>query len=104
MALKGSRLLTTNGDSGEIIDMGEEKVYTLDLKNKSYSVITFAEMRKKMEEAMAKAQKDAEAAKAEPEKQDPSQPKKEFEVDFKITEGTGSKQVAGVDTNWRNSQ
>lgn len=98
VALKGNRLLTTNGDSGEIIDMGEEKVYTLDLKNKSYSVITFAEMRKKMEEAMAKAQKDAEAAKPEPEKQDASQPKKEFEVDFKITEGSGAKQVAGVDT------
>lgn len=99
VALKGDRLLTITGDNGEIIDMGEEKIYALDLKNKSYSVITFAEMRKKMEEAMAKAQKDAEAAKPEPEeKKDASQPKKEFEVDFKITEGTGTKQVAGVET------
>ncbi|MFN7977800.1 MAG: hypothetical protein U0P30_06660 [Vicinamibacterales bacterium] len=98
VALKGNRLLTTTGDSGEIIDLGEEKVYTLDLKNKSYSVVTFAQMRQKMEEAMAKAKKDAEAAKPEPEKQDPSQPKKEFEVDFTITDGTGAKQIAGMDT------
>lgn len=98
VALKGNRLLTTSGDNGEIIDLGEEKVYALDLKNKSYSVITFAEMRKKMEEAMAKAEKDAAAAKPEPEKPDPSQPKKEFEVDFAITEGTGARQIAGMDT------
>lgn len=98
VALKGNRLLTTTGENGEIIDLGEEKVYTLDLKNKSYSVVTFAQMRQKMEEAMAKAQKDAEAAKPEPEKQDPSQPKKEFEVDFTIADGAGAKQVAGMDT------
>ena len=98
VALKGNRLLTINGDTGEIIDMGEEKVYALDLKNKSYSVVTFAQMRQKMEEAMAKAQKDAEAAKPEPEKQDPSKPKQEFEVDFTITDGAGAKQVAGMET------
>lgn len=98
VALKGNRLLTTTGETGEIIDLGEEKVYTLDLKNKSYSVVTFAQMRQKMEEAMAKAQKDAEATRPEPEKQDASQPKKEFEVDFAITEGAGTKQVAGMDT------
>ena len=68
VALKGSRMLTMNGaDSGEIIDLAEEKVYTLNLKDKSYTVITFAEMRKRMQEAMAKAEKDAAAAKPQPE-------------------------------------
>ncbi len=92
VALKGNRLLTITGDSGEIIDLGEEKVYTPDLKGKSYTVVTFAEMRKRMEEAMAKAEKDAAAARPEPDdKQDPNAPKKEFEVDFTIVEGAGAK-------------
>ena len=99
VALKGNRLLTITGDSGEIIDLGEEKVYTLDLKGKSYTVVTFAEMRKRMEEAMAKAEKDAAAARPEPDdKQDPNAPKKEFEVDFAIAEGAGTKSIAGTST------
>jgi len=100
VALKGSRMLTMSGaDSGEIIDLAEEKVYTLNLKDKSYTVITFAEMRKRMQEAMAKAEKDAAAAKPQPEQppQD-GQPKKEYEVDFSIKPGTGARQIAGRDT------
>ena len=100
VALKGARMLTMSGaDSGEIIDLAEEKVYTLNLKDKSYTVITFAEMRKRMQEAMAKAEKDAAAAKPQPEQppQD-GQPKKEYEVDFSIKPGTGARQIAGRDT------
>ena len=100
VAVKGNRMLSITGDTGELIDLDEEKVYTLDMKGKSYTVITFAEMRKRMEEAMAKAEQQAAATKPEPapEKQDPGQPQKEFEVDFAITDGAGTKQVAGMDT------
>lgn len=102
VALKGNRMLSTTGDTGQIIDLDEEKVYDLDLKGKSYTVVTFAEMRRRMEEAMAKAKKDAAAAKPEPapEKDKPAstQPKKEYDVDFTITSGAGAKQVAGLDT------
>ena len=97
VAVKGNRMLSITGDAGELIDLGEEKVYTLDMKGKTYTVMTFAEMRKRMEEAMAKAEKDAAAAKPEPEKQEAGEPKKEFEIDFAITEGAGAKQVAGMD-------
>jgi len=98
VALKGQRMLSITGDTGEIIDLAEEKVYTLDLKGKSYSVVTFAEMRKRMEEAMAKAEKDAAAARPEAEKPADNQPKKEYDVDFAIVNGAGAKQVAGTDT------
>ena len=97
VALKGQRMLSTTGDTGEIIDLAEEKVYTLDLKNKSYTVMTFAEMRKRMEEAMAKAKQDAANAKPEPEPEK-GEPTKEYEVDFAITAGAGAKAVAGTDT------
>ncbi len=104
VALKGDRLLTITGDAGEIIDLKEEKVYDLDLKGKSYTVMTFAEMRRRMEEEMAKAQKEAGAAKPAPEPEpEPTQPgatepKKEYEVDFTITNGSGARQIAGLPT------
>ena len=62
VALKGNRMMSTTDTTGEIVDLGEEKVYQLDLKKKTYTVVTFAELRRQMEEAMAKAKKDAEAA------------------------------------------
>jgi hypothetical protein len=95
VSLKGNRMLTITGDTGELIDLGEEKVYTLNLKNKEYTVVTFAEMRKRMQEAMAKAEKDAAAAKPEPEKPASGEPRKEYEVDFSITAGAGARQIAG---------
>jgi hypothetical protein len=97
VSLKGQRMLSITGETGEIIDLAEEKVYTLDLKSKSYTVMTFAEMRKRMEEAMAKAKQDAAAAKPEPEPEK-GQPAKEYDVDFTIAAGPGAKQVAGTDT------
>jgi hypothetical protein len=96
VAVKGNRMLTLSGESGELIDLAEEKVYTLDLKDKEYRVVTFAEMRKRLQEAMAKAEKDAAAAKPEPEpEKKPNEPKKEYEVDFSIRPGAGARQFAG---------
>ena len=98
VALKGQRMLTLTGETGEIVDLAEEKVYTLNLKDKEYTVVTFAEMRKRMQEAMAKAEKEAAAAKPEAEKPKPDEPKKEYEVDFSIKDGAGAKPIAGRDT------
>lgn len=94
VAVKGDRMMTTSRDTGEIVDLAEEKVYTLDLKRKTYTVVTFAEMRKKMEEAMAKAKKDVEAR--EDKKSD--EPQKEYEVDFSVKETGQARQIAGYDT------
>ena len=102
VALKGDRMLSTTGDTGQIIDLADEKVYNLDLKGKTYTVITFDEMRRQMQEAMAKAEKDAAAAKPAPEPAKPEkpsgEPQKEYDVDFTITSGTGARQIAGHDT------
>ena len=49
VAVKGDRKITTTGDIAEIVDLAEEKVYELNLKDKTYKVITFAEMRKQMD-------------------------------------------------------
>jgi hypothetical protein len=96
VALKGNRMLTLSGETGELIDLSEEKVYILNLKDKEYTVTTFAEMRKRMQDAMEKAKKDAAAAKPDPEPEKKAdEPRKEYEVDFSIKPGSGSRQIAG---------
>ena len=107
VALKGNRMMTTSGDTGQIIDLTEEKVYSLDLKKKSYSVVTFAEMRRQMEEARKRAQDEAakeEAATADnkpgtadkPAERDPNA--KEAEVDFDVKNTGEKKDINGFAT------
>ena len=57
VAVKGSRKSTFNDSTGQIVDLAEEKVYDIDVKRKSYRVVTFAEIRQRMEEAKAKAER-----------------------------------------------
>jgi hypothetical protein len=98
-AVKGNRKATMNDSTGQIIDLSEEKVYDLDLKKKTYEVTTFDELRRRMQEAKEKAQKDAEREQPKdqaPEKAD--KPQKEYEVDFDVKETGQKKQLAGYDT------
>jgi len=97
VAVKGSRKATVNDASGQIIDLSEEKIYNLDMKKKTYEVVTFDELRRQMREAREKAQKDAEKEPGrEPEKS--GEPQKEFEVDFDVKETGQKKSLAGYDT------
>ena len=93
VALKGDRLMTSNEMTGEIIDLAEEKIYQLDMRRKSYTVLTFAEYRRRMEEAMAKAKEDTKAD--APDEQGSG---KEYEVDFTVRQTGQSKTFAGVNT------
>ena len=106
VAVKGDRKATMGDESGQIIDLAEEKVYDLDLKKKSYKVTTFAELRRRMEEAKKKAEEDArKAAAKEKEKPkdkgaaapDPNQ--KEVEVDFDIKNTGQKKTINGFETH-----
>jgi hypothetical protein len=93
VAVKGDRKLTTTGDTAEIIDLAEEKVYELNLKDKTYSVVTFAEMRKQMEEARAKAEQEARKQRTAEGKKDPNA--KEMEIEFSAKETGQRRQVNG---------
>ncbi len=101
-AVKGDRKATMNDSTGQIIDLGEEKVYDLDLKKKTYEVTTFDELRRRMREAREKAEKDAEREQPpsnKPEKTEkPTQPEKEYQVDFDVKETGQKKPLAGYDT------
>ena len=92
VAVKGDRKITLGDDSGQIVDLNEEKIYDLNLKNKTYKVTTFAELRKKMQEERAKAEEQARKT-DEREKKDPNA--KEMEVDFSIKETGQKREING---------
>jgi hypothetical protein len=91
-AVKGDRMIKTTDDSATIIDLAEEKVYEVNLKDKSYKVMTFAEMRKRLEEARAKAESSARKQEAR-EKKDANQ--REMDIDFSIKESGQKRQING---------
>lgn len=95
IALKGDRKMTLSEYNGQIVDLAEEKIYDINVRDKSYTVMTFAEYRKKLEEAQAKAKKDMqEAEKEQPEAGE----KKEVEIDFDLKETGQTKAIAGQNT------
>jgi hypothetical protein len=99
VAVKGDRKMTMTGQTGQLIDLGEEKIYDVDFRRKTYTVTTFDQLRKQMQEAMAKAKEQARAAEAEPqtaeEPRDPEEP--QFEVDFDLRESGQRKTVSSFD-------
>src|SRR5262245_53674772 len=95
-AVKGNRKSTTTEDRGEIIDLGEEKVYTLDYKKKEYTVKTFDQIRQEMREQAEKARKEQEKQQPQ-EKGEPQKPQKEVEVDFNVKDTGQKKQLLGHD-------
>ena len=105
VAVKGDRKATLSDTAGQIVDLREEKIYDLDIKKKTYTVTTFAELRRQLEEAKKRAAEEAKKAQAEmkaaetktaeakPAKNDSPQ----FEVDFDLKETGQQKKVNGFD-------
>jgi len=90
ISVKGNRKATLGKDRGQIIDLAEEKIYDLDLRRKTYTVTTFADLRKKMEEARQKA------ASQSPEKVEAGK-QPEFQVQFSIMESGQRRAINGFD-------
>lgn len=101
VVVKGTRRVMRTGDTAEIVDLGEEKIYHVDYAKKTYKVTTFAEVRKQFEDAMKQASQDA---KGESAKKDPDAPEYEVVFDSKNTgereeiNGYAAKQVIATVT------
>ncbi len=94
VAVKGNRMATLNDQNGQIVDLTEEKIYTIDFKKKEYRVLTFAEMR----EQMKKMQADAEKAAKDMPTEDRSQMEeagKNLEVTFDVKATGETRTIAG---------
>jgi hypothetical protein len=99
VAVKGNRKVMMSDSTGQIIDLTEEKVYDLDVKRKTYTVTTFAEIRKRMEEARREIEKSMNEQRAEPSKPAEKDPDaKEFEVDFDVKNTAETRTINGFNT------
>lgn len=101
VAVKGDRKASMNDQTGQIIDLAEEKIYDLDLRKKTYKVTTFAELRRRMEEAQKKADEDArkEAGKEKEKPQAADPNAKQVEIDFDVKNTGAKKAINGFDTH-----
>jgi hypothetical protein len=99
VAVKGDRKATLNDTTGQIVDLAEEKVYDLDMKKKSYKVTTFAELRRRMEEAQKKAQADASREQPKEAARPADKNAPEMEVDFDVKNTGEKKALNGFDTH-----
>ena len=98
VAVVGDRKFTLGEDRGEIVDLAEEKIYELDVKKKTCTVTTFAELKARIEEQRAKAEKEAaEARKKEEKKEEDASaaPVTEMEVDVEMSETGQKRAIAG---------
>ena len=99
VAVSGDRKMTTTGDNtGQIIDLQEEKIYDLDMRRKTYKVTTFEEMRRQMREAEAQARESRRARTAAHRAAGEERRRKEMEVDFDVKNTGQTKAINGFDT------
>ena len=94
VAVKGDRKLTRMDQRGQLIDLAEEKVYEIDYADKSYKIATFAEIRKRMEEAQQRAKEHMARAQGN---KPASQPQKKMAIDVVSKETGEKKAVNGFD-------
>jgi hypothetical protein len=92
VAISGDRMMTVTDQTGELVDLAQEKVYAIDFKGKSYKVKTFAEMRKEWEDAQAEMKKQAAEAKEEGQEAEA-----QYELDFNVEKTGQRKSVNGYD-------
>jgi len=94
--VKGDQMARINPDRTEIIDLDKETITNIDHRKKQYTVMTFQEMKERMEEAQKRAAE--QQAKSKP-SQAPANntppPKMDFKFSVKDTGAT--KRVAGLD-------
>ena len=95
-AVKGNRKLTRRDNTGQIIDLDEEKVYDIDFKGKSYRVTTFEQLRQQVREAQEKMQKEMAKMKGNPAATE-APPENQMEFDFSVKESGQTKTILGYD-------
>src|ERR1700676_863885 len=94
--VQGNRMARINPDQTEIIDLDKETITNIDHKKKQYTVMTFEQMKQRMEEAMKNAkEQQAKAKPSQTQGNDAPPPKMNFKVSVRSTAAT--KNVAVLD-------
>ena len=93
--VKGNRMARISPESTEIIDLDKETITTIYPDKKTYTVVTFQEMKQAMEEAMKKAQQQQASKEPAPQATN-NTPPPEMKFDVKVTNTGTTKDVAGL--------
>ena len=103
VAVKGNRMLHGSKDRASVIDLDSETITEINYQKKTYSVMTFAEMKQAMEQAMQRM-KDAPKQPQQPQESQQQKPdvKTEFNLDLKETGQT--KEIAGLQAPLRHGR
>jgi hypothetical protein len=94
VAVRGARKASTNEQTGQIVDLTEEKIYDIDFRKKEYRVTTFAQLREQIKKARADAEKAAKDMPAE-DRDQLEQSGKEVEISVDVKETGEKKSIAG---------
>jgi hypothetical protein len=99
VTVKGSRMSRMSDTTGQIVDLSEQKIYTVDTRRKEYTVMTFAQMREQMEKMKADMAKRQEEMTPEQKQamQDMKDAGKELEFDVEAKPTGQQKTIAGQD-------
>ncbi len=89
--VKGNRMAHVGDTNAQVWDLDKETITDIDLEKKTYSVITFAQMREAMERAMAKAKERQPKEQAKP-----SDPQAEMNVKVDIQDTGKTKSIEGL--------
>ena len=92
VAIKGNRMAHWSKDRASVIDLDSETITEISFPKKTYSVVTFAEMKQAMEDAMQHMKNAPQQSQQKDEKQ--PDVKTDFKLDIKDTGQT--KQIAGL--------
>ena len=97
--LQGNRLADVSPEQIQIIDLDEETITQIDVEKKTYSVMTFEQMKQAMENARQRMQQ--EAAKQQPQEttQNPDAQNVQMSFDVKVRKTGATKDVSGLNSS-----
>lgn len=97
--VQGNRMARINPLTSEIIDLDKETITNIDHTKKTYTTVTFEQMREQMEAAMRKAKEEQAKRSAEPAAEPtPQANNTEMNFDVKVRNTDATKEVAGLAT------
>jgi hypothetical protein len=90
--IKGNKMANVSNDSAHIVDLDAETMTDINFQKRTYTVITFAQMKEAMEKAMARVQQQP---------QQPAQPapdpKAKLDLKIDVKETGQQKNISGID-------
>jgi hypothetical protein len=97
--LKDNRLANVSAESIEIIDLDKETITHVDVQKKTYTVMTFDQMKQAMANARAQMEKQQPAQPAAQPAPDPNAQDVKMSFDVKVRKTGATKQVSGLDSS-----